>query len=51
VIRRGNEVINQEANVKPLKAIAALLLILSLLACGEPVHPEKSAYVGEWKSR
>lgn len=26
-------------------------LLLTLSACGEPVPPEKSAYVGEWQSQ
>lgn len=32
-------------------ALAAVLLavVLTLTACGQPVPPEKSAYVGEWR--
>jgi hypothetical protein len=33
--------------------LLALLLVLSgsLVGCGKPVPPEKSAYVGEWQER
>lgn len=33
-------------------ALSALLLVaaLALSACGQPVPPEKSAYVGEWRA-
>ena len=37
--------------MKILRTIAPLLLILSLLGCGKPVPPEKSAYVGEWQEK
>lgn len=32
-------------------ATFALLLGVCLLACGKPVPPEKSAYVGEWEEK
>lgn len=31
--------------------LIALLAALVLLACGTPVPPEKSAYVGEWQDK
>jgi len=34
-----------------LRALLPLLLVLSLCSCGTPVPAEKSAYVGEWRSR
>ena len=35
--------------VLAMKDIVLGLLALSLLGCGQPVPPEKSAYVGEWQ--
>lgn len=34
--------------MRPLRALIALVLSLSLLACSKPLPPEKKAYVGEW---
>src|SRR5271169_832997 len=31
--------------------VVSLLVALSLLGCGKPVPPEKSAYVGEWREK
>jgi hypothetical protein len=31
--------------------VVPLLVALSLLGCGKPVPPEKSAYVGEWREK
>ena len=39
------------AHVKIAKTMVSLLLVLSLLGCGKPVPPEKSAYVGEWQEK
>ena len=35
---------------KPLLQTLAISLAMLLYACGNPVPPEKSAYVGEWRS-
>ena len=35
---------------KPLIQTVALSLAMLLCACGNPVPPEKTAYVGEWRS-
>lgn len=35
--------------MKILTTMVPLLVVLSLLGCGKPVPPEKSAYVGEWQ--
>jgi len=37
-------------NAAPLMKYLVPLLALLLCACGEPVPPEKSAYVGEWRA-
>lgn len=37
------------AAVHPVRVAVAVLLALSLGACGHPVPPEKAAYVGEWQ--
>lgn len=34
----------------PITALVATLLTTLLMACGQPVPPEKAAYVGQWKS-
>jgi hypothetical protein len=33
------------------KILLSLILSLFLIGCAEPVPPEKSTYIGEWKSR
>ena len=33
------------------KIFALMLVMFSLLGCAQPVPPEKSAYVGEWKEQ
>jgi hypothetical protein len=37
--------------LKIARTIALLILAVSLLGCGKPVPPEKSAYVGEWQEK
>ncbi len=41
----------QGVHMKIQKALIPLLFALSLSACGKPVPPEKSAYVGEWQEK
>jgi hypothetical protein len=41
---------NQEVWMTIRNFIAAAVLVTALAACGKPVPPEKSAYVGEWQS-
>src|SRR5262245_48368289 len=31
--------------------LAALAMVCGLVACAQPLPPEKAAYVGEWKAR
>lgn len=33
-----------------LKFLVLVTLLFGLIACGKPVPPEKSAYVGDWQS-
>jgi hypothetical protein len=33
------------------KILAVFVTLLALCACGKPVPPEKSAYVGEWQQK
>lgn len=35
--------------MKIFRTLIALLLTLTLIACGQPVPPDKAAYVGEWQ--
>ena len=37
--------------MKTTKRVIPLLIALSLIGCGIPVPPEKSAYVGEWQEK
>ena len=37
--------------MKIQRTIVPILLALSLVGCGKPVPPEKSAYVGEWQEK
>ena len=34
-----------------IQTIVPVLLALTLLSCGKPVPPEKSAYVGQWQEK
>lgn len=37
--------------MRSLKMLTITLLLLVLLACGKPVPPDKTAFVGEWKGQ
>lgn len=38
-------------NMRLPNKILPLIFVLSLLGCGKPVPPEKSAYIGEWQEK
>jgi hypothetical protein len=42
---------NREVTMRFIQLLLSLLLLGSLLGCGKPVPPEKSAYVGEWQEK
>lgn len=37
--------------MKLVKQFTAIVLAGSLLGCGQPVPPDKAAYVGEWQEK
>lgn len=37
--------------MKLLKQVAMLILAWALFGCGQPVPPDKAAYVGEWQDK
>jgi len=37
--------------MKVTKLLLLLTLLVSLFGCGQPVPPEKSSYVGEWREK
>jgi hypothetical protein len=42
--------VGQRFTARSAFAAAALVLAATIAACGQPVPPEKAAYVGQWRS-
>ena len=41
---------HREIKMPVLRAIALAIVLFAVSACGNPVPPEKAAYVGEWQA-